>query len=118
MADPTEGIRRQMLAEIKAAPGSREYLEAKHGHVWDTSELARNFIVIGFAAPLVVVSRKSDNQKGSLMFQASPRFDRFPALNRIVRNTADRGRQGRLPWPLRRVGSVTGRNSRKRHVET
>ena len=31
-------------------------------------------IVIGFSAPLVVVSRKSDGQKGSLMFQASPRF--------------------------------------------
>ena len=27
--------------------------------------------VIGFLAPLVVVSRKCDNQKGSLMFQAS-----------------------------------------------
>ena len=29
---------------------------------------------IGFTAPLVVVRRKSDGQKGSLMFQASPRF--------------------------------------------
>ena len=31
-------------------------------------------MVIGFSAPLVVVKSKSDNQKGSLMFQASPRF--------------------------------------------
>jgi len=74
MADPTEDIRRQMLAEINAAPGSREYLEAKHGQVWSTSELSLDFDVIGFAAPLGVVRRKSDNQKGSLMFQASPRF--------------------------------------------
>ena len=74
MTDPTENIRKQMLAEINAVPGTREYLEAKHGQVWDTSELARDFIVIGFSAPLVVVKRKSDNQKGSLMFQASPRF--------------------------------------------
>jgi hypothetical protein len=74
MSDPTENIRKQMLAEINAVPGSREYLEAKHGQVWDTSELARDFIVIGFSAPLVVVKCKSDNQKGSLMFQASPRF--------------------------------------------
>ena len=29
-------------------------------------------IVIGFSAPFVVVRRKSDDQKGSLMFQASP----------------------------------------------
>jgi len=74
MTDPTEDIRKQMLAEINAVPGSREYLEQMHGQVWDTSELARDFIVIGFAAPLVVVKRKSDDQKGSLMFQASPRF--------------------------------------------
>jgi hypothetical protein len=73
-SDPTETIRRQMLAEINAAPGSREYLEAKHGEVWDTTELSRDFEVIGFAAPLVVVSRKSDGQKGSLCFQHNPRF--------------------------------------------
>ncbi len=73
-SDPTETIRKQMLAEINAAPGSREYLEAKHGEVWDTSQLSADFEVIGFAAPLVVVRRKSDGVKGSLMFQASPRF--------------------------------------------
>ena len=73
MSDPTENIRKQMLVEINA-PGTREYLQAKHGQVWDTSELAHDFIVIGFSAPLVVVKRKSDDQKGSLMFQASPRF--------------------------------------------
>jgi hypothetical protein len=28
MTDPTEDIRKQMLAEINAQPGSREYLEA------------------------------------------------------------------------------------------
>ena len=37
-----------------AQPGSREYLEAKHGQVWNTSELSDDFEVIGFAAPLVV----------------------------------------------------------------
>ena len=74
MTDPTEDIRRKMLAEINAQPGSREYLEAKHGQVWDTQQLSDDFEVIGFAAPLVVVRRKSDGQKGSLMFQASPRF--------------------------------------------
>jgi hypothetical protein len=74
MTDPTESIRRQMLTEINAQPGSREYLEAKHGQVWSTNELGQEFDVIGFAAPLVVVRRKSDGVKGSLMFQASPRF--------------------------------------------
>ena len=74
MSDPTEDIRKQMLAEINAQPGSREYLEAKHGQVWSTSELSEDFDVIGFPAPLVVVRRKSDGVKGSLMFQHHPRF--------------------------------------------
>ena len=74
MSDPTETIRREMVAEINAEPGSREYLEAKHGQVWDTTELQQDFEVIGFAAPLVVARRKSDETQGCLMFQASPRF--------------------------------------------
>ena len=74
MTDPTETTRRQMLAAINAQPGSREHLENLHGQFWVTAELSRDFIVIGFSAPLVVVKRKCDGQKGSLMFQASPRF--------------------------------------------
>ena len=74
MTDPTEDIRKQMLAEINAAPGSREYLEAQARASLEHSELSDDFEVIGFTAPLVVVRRKSDGQKGSLMFQASPRF--------------------------------------------
>jgi hypothetical protein len=74
MTDETESIRKQMVAEINAQPGSREYLEAKHGQVWDTSELSNDFEVLGFAAPLVVVTRKSDGQQGSLYFQHSPRW--------------------------------------------
>ena len=74
MTDPTEDIRRQMLADINAAPGSREYLEHKHGQVWDTGQLQEEFEVIGFMAPMVVVRRRGDCVKGSLMFQGSPRF--------------------------------------------
>ena len=74
MTDLTEDIRKEMVAEINAEPGSREYLEAKHGQVWSTSELSDDFEVIGFMAPLVVVRRKSDSQKGSFCFQHNPRF--------------------------------------------
>lgn len=74
MTDATESIRREMVAEINAEPGSREYLEAKHGQVWDTSQLQDEFEVVGFMAPLVVARRRSDGTKGSLMFQHSPRF--------------------------------------------
>ncbi|MEZ5944901.1 MAG: hypothetical protein R3C59_21165 [Planctomycetaceae bacterium] len=74
MSDPTESTRRQMVQEINATPGSREYLEAKHGEVWDTTELQQDFSVLGFMAPFVIVARKSDGVKGSMMFQHSPRL--------------------------------------------
>jgi hypothetical protein len=74
MNDPTETIRRQQLAQINAEPGSREVLEAEHGQVWDTQELGRDFSVEGFLAPYVIVRRKEDGQRGSLMFQHNPRF--------------------------------------------
>jgi hypothetical protein len=74
MPDETEPFRRQRLVEINAQPGSREALEAQHGQVWNTDELSRDFEVIGFMAPYVVVRRKSDGKKGSLEFQHSPRF--------------------------------------------
>lgn len=72
--DPTEAIRRARLHEINREPGSREALEARYGRVWDTSQLADEFEVLGFAAPLVVVRRKADGSRGSLEFQHEPRF--------------------------------------------
>lgn len=72
--DPTESARRELVAEINAGPGSREALEAQYGQVWNTDELRRDFDVLGFGAPFVVVVRRSDGVKGSLMFQHSPRF--------------------------------------------
>ena len=74
MPDKTETIRRQMIAEINADSGNRADLESKHGQVWDTSQLTEDFEVLGFAAPLVVVRRRSDRVRGSLMFQHYPRF--------------------------------------------
>jgi hypothetical protein len=74
MIDETEEIRKERIAAINAAPGSREYLEAQNGQVWDTGQLSGDFEVLGFMAPVVVVRRRSDGQKGSLYFQHSPRF--------------------------------------------
>lgn len=72
--DPTETIRRALVAEINHTPGSREALEAKHGQVWDTGELQQDYSVEGFGAPFIVVTRKSDGVRGSLMFQHNPRY--------------------------------------------
>jgi hypothetical protein len=72
--DTTEEIRRAMQAEINAAAAERAATETKYGQVWSTQELQEDFDVLGFAAPLIVVRRKSDGIKGSLLFQHSPRY--------------------------------------------
>jgi hypothetical protein len=74
MSDPTESIRREMVAAINADPANREGLAKKYGKVWDTQELAQDFDVMGFMAPCVVVKRKVDGVTGSLTFQHYPRF--------------------------------------------
>lgn len=74
MSDVTESIRREMVKEINHEPGSREDLEKKHGKVWDTQEMQKDFEALGFMAPLIVVRRRSDGIKGSLKFQHNPRF--------------------------------------------
>jgi len=74
MSDETESYRRQRVAELNAAPGSREALQAQHGQVWDTSELQDDFEAVGFMAPYIVVRRRSDGVKGSLEFQHQPRL--------------------------------------------
>ena len=74
MNDPTETIRRSLVAEINHDPNSCEALEAKHGQVWDTGEMTTDFSVSHFVAPWVFVTRKSDGARGTLTFQHHPRF--------------------------------------------
>ena len=74
MSDPTEGIRRLMVAEINNDSTNRESLEARHGQVWDTTQLQEDFWPLSFSAPMIVVRRKSDGGKGTLMFQHDPRY--------------------------------------------
>ena len=77
--DDTETTRREQVAEINSQNPqdkvlSREHWEAQHGKVWDTSELSRDFEVLGFMAPYVVVKGKNTGKKGSLEFCHYPRF--------------------------------------------
>ena len=74
MLDSTEAIRRKMVKEINAVEGSREFLEAQHGQIWDTQEMQADFSVQGFMAPFIGVVRTSDGSKGSMEFQHAPRF--------------------------------------------
>ena len=74
MHDETETVRCTLVQEINADPDGREALEKEYGQVWDTNQLSQDFNVTGFMAPFVVVVRKSDGVKGSMMFQHRPRF--------------------------------------------
>ena len=72
--DPTEPIRRSMVAALNNTAGERESLEQKYGQVWTTRELTDTFNVLAFLAPFVKVQRRSDGQTGTLMFQHHPRY--------------------------------------------
>ena len=69
MTDITESARREMIAT-----GQPEADLNAADRRWTTQELAADFNVVGFAAPFVVVVRKSDGVKGSMEFTHSPRF--------------------------------------------
>lgn len=71
MSDPTEDIRRAMIPLMPAELQAR--LDAGE-QVWTTTELQADFTVLGFAAPLVIVRRKSDGVQGTLLFDHTPRF--------------------------------------------
>jgi hypothetical protein len=68
-ADPTAQARREMITSGQPAAD----LTADMGQRWTTAELQADFEVLGFAAPFVVVRRRSDGRKGSLEFTHSPR---------------------------------------------
>jgi hypothetical protein len=62
------------MTAINSNPGSRAECEELHGQVWDAEELRRDFEVLCFAAPVVIVTRRVDGVTGSLEFQHHPRF--------------------------------------------
>lgn len=78
--DDTEDLRRRRSMEINSTVESddvnaeRQRLEDRYGQIWDAAQLAKDFDVLGFLAPYVVVGRRSDERKGSLEFQHLPRF--------------------------------------------
>jgi len=81
MTDSTEEMRRSLTAAINTEAAAlaelgnpRTALEARYGQLWDSKELSAEYSVQGFAAPFVMVVRKSDQARGLLMFSHNPRF--------------------------------------------
>lgn len=52
----------------------KEELEKLYGEVLSTSEATEKYEFIAFCAPFVEVRRKRDGKRGTLEFQANPRF--------------------------------------------
>jgi len=74
MSDPTEGIRRTLVAQINTDDNiTVENLRAAGTECWSTQELQRDFEVLGFLAPFCRVRRKSDGARGLVEFRHSPR---------------------------------------------
>jgi hypothetical protein len=65
----TDDIRRNMIETGQ----TRDDLLANIGPTWDTAAMQKEFEPLGFAAPFIVVRRRSDGAKGSLEFTHNPR---------------------------------------------
>jgi hypothetical protein len=72
--DTTKSARRELTGQINSVSAQRAAMEQEYGRVYNTDEMTSEFSVVGFLAPFVVVRRKSDGVKGTLMFQHNPRF--------------------------------------------
>jgi hypothetical protein len=68
MSDDTEKLRRAMIES-----GQPQHDCAKATKHWKTEALRAEFIVHGFLAPFIIVTRKSDGVKGSMEFTNDPR---------------------------------------------
>jgi len=71
IADPTEDARRALIPTMPHL--AQQELDAGRP-VWTTAEMQAEFSVQAFAAPFVAVTRRSDGQRGTIMFTGSPRF--------------------------------------------
>ncbi len=63
--------RKPIKAELIAH--ERDELEAHYGQVWDTRELARDFILLGIQTSRLFVRRKNDGMTGWLACQHAAR---------------------------------------------
>lgn len=67
----TDAERRALIPEMPAELLARV---AAGEQVWTTDQMREDFETVGFAAPFIVVRRRSDDVLGSLMFTHSPRY--------------------------------------------
>jgi hypothetical protein len=69
----SESAERQRMINSGQVTRELEQTVAEGGKTWTTEEMKAEFDVQGFAAPFVVVTRKSDGVLGTLEFKHDPR---------------------------------------------
>jgi hypothetical protein len=72
--DPTFKMRQRWNAQINDCVRSREDLEEIWGQAIDHMELRKSYNQFFFCNPVLVCRRKSDGQRGTLLYQYSPRL--------------------------------------------
>jgi hypothetical protein len=78
--DPTEAVRRGLVAQINTQVESEDEaeerlrLERKYGQVWNTKEVQEVFTIESFLAPFCFATHKETGASGMLTFQHWPRF--------------------------------------------
>jgi hypothetical protein len=69
-----DALRRAEQIRINALAADRTRLEERYGRVWTLLDVTAEFEILQFAAPLIVVKRRSDGALGTFYFQHQPRF--------------------------------------------
>ena len=64
----------QVIGQDKEAVKAVDAAIKDRMQTWTTAEVQKDFNIIAFQAPFVVVERKADNVKGTLEFKHSPRL--------------------------------------------
>ena len=67
-------MRRKHMPQAGVPPMSRDELTARHGRIWDTAELACEFVVTAIIDGVIVVRRKDGGEIGRMSYQNRPRY--------------------------------------------
>jgi len=74
MSEHDEVVELAQRVLIGEMPETLRKVLASGEPTWTTEQLKEDFFLDGFFAPLVAVRRKSDGQRGTLMFSHQPRL--------------------------------------------
>lgn len=109
--DDTEDARRALIGVLADTPHD----ELAGEQTWDTDALQQEFEVLSFLAPFVLVRRRSDGVRGTVMFKSNPRvYFGFQAEGRKTRGGSLSERRktshSSVTWESKRQGGTIREN--------